>query len=505
MPTLTILRRAALAGLFLVAALGAGETPPPPSPAIVPPAPLRYTWSQAPGTLAYAVEIEVDHGDEIETQKGTVLLSIAPGDEGQALVSMPPLHLTSQRALKPGRSPFVPGFGPPVPRVPVVGPPRPGEFTGHEVRMDPRGRIVSERGDVQLPFALGAFIPMVFQRLPEAAEAHWQRTEDTAIRITAEWPFRSPFRGETETGRHRAEETTTLDVRAVTAARVELAWTYALKTIQTIQGQPAMELTGSGTIALDCQRGLPAEVKHTLCFHEREENREQRYPIRFSCTLMDEAALKQQQEQAQAAQAAARAAAEARRAPPTAEERGTLLADLKSGEKDRARRAMSMLQQKRGAEPDDDLAEAIAAWLGDGDGFLRQQAAEALTNWATPKAIPALLKCAEGSGFDARAAVRALGSLKEKRAVPILAAKMGDMSWRFEAAVALKAIGPTAEGPVARLLKDKDWGVRLEACRILQQVGTKDSLKALEPVAASDENPLVKQTAAAAMETIRGR
>lgn len=497
--------RAWLAGLLLGAALGAGEAPAPPSPPVVPPGPLRYAWSQAAGTLAYAVEVEVDHGDEIEAQKGTVLLSVVPGDEGQAVVSMPPLHLASRRTLKPGRSPFVPGFGPPVPRIPVVGPPNPGEYTGHEVRMDARGRTVSERGDAQLPFALGAFIPMVFPRLPETAEARWERTESTAIRITAEWPFHSPFRADAETGRHSAEETTTLAVRAVTEARIELAWTYSLKTIQTVQGEPAMELGGSGTIALDRPRGVPLEVKHSLCFHEREENREQRYPIRFACTLMDEAALKRQQEQAQAAAAAAQAAQAARQAPPTADEREAFLADLKSGDKDRARRAMNTLQHKRPAAPDKDLAEAIAAWLGDGDGFIRQQAAETLGNWATPATVPALLKCAEGSGFDARAAARALGNLKEKRAVPILAARLADMSWRFEAATVLKAIGPAAEGPVAKLLKDKDWGVRLEACRILQQVGTKDSLRALEPVAAGDENPLVKQTAAGAMDAIRGR
>ena len=44
-----------------------------------------------------------------------------------------------------------------------------------------------------------------------------------------------------------------------------------------------------------------------------------------------------------------------------------------------------------------------------------------------------------------------------------------------------------------------------QACRILQQIGGKGSLKALDAVAVGDDNPLVKQTAALAAQAIRGR
>lgn len=166
---------------------------------------------------------------------------------------------------------------------------------------------------------------------------------------------------------------------------------------------------------------------------------------------------------------------------------------------------MNTLQHKSPDHADDGIAEALAGWLADPDSSIRQQAAEALANWATPAVAPALLKCLEGNGFDSRAAGRVLGTLQEKRAAPLLAAKLADLSWRFEAGAALRAIGPAAEAPVAKLLKDKDWGVRLEACRILQQIGSKDSLKALDALAAGDDNPLVKQTATLAAQAIRAR
>ena len=492
-------------GLATVLAGGALVAPGFAAEPVTPPAPLRYAWAQA-GKLAYAVELEIDHGAELETQKGTVIISVAPGDEGQALVSMPPLRLASQRTLKPGRNPIGPGFGPPIPRLPpLLGPPDFSAFNGHELKMDARGRVISERGEAQLPFALGALIPLLFQPLPEVAEARWQRTQETAIRVTAEGPCRNPFRAETEAGRLNAEEVTTCEVRALSDARVDLVRTYVLRTVQTVGGEAAMELSGSGTIALDRARGLPTEVTYSLRFQEREENREQRYPIRFSCKLLNEADLKQQEEQAKAALDAAKAATEARRAPPTASERDALLAELQSGDKERGRRAMNTLQHKQPAKPDAAIAMALAGWLGHGDAFVRQQAAEALANWATPDVVPALLKVLDGNGFDARAAGRALGKLKEKRAAPILAAKLTDLAWRFEASTALTAIGTAAESAVTKQLKDKDWGTRLEACRILQQIGSNDSIKALDAVADGDENPLVKQTATAAAQAIRSR
>ncbi len=46
----------------------------------------------------------------------------------------------------------------------------------------------------------------------------------------------------------------------------------------------------------------------------------------------------------------------------------------------------------------------------------------------------------------------------------------------MDAATALKAIAPPAESALARLLRDRDGGVRLEVCRILQEAGSRDSL-----------------------------
>lgn len=485
-----------LAWACFTVATTAAEPAPPPSP-VTPPEPLRYSWRQG-DTLVYAVEIEADHGDAVETQRGSVTLSVRLLQDGQATIAMPLLHLLAQRTPKPGRTPAMPGFGPPLPPIPIMGPPRLAAFSGREVTVDSRGRIVSERGEAQLPFAMGDLMELILEPLPEAAEARWERRGTPTIRTTADWPPRGPLRAALETGRHSAEEVITVEVHAVTAERVELSRAYALKTIQTVPGGAAMELTGTGTVVLDRKRGLPIDIRHRLVFCEREENREQRYPLTFTCRLLDENELRQQRERAAAAQAAAAV-------PPAPEEVAALLAELKSGDKTRARRAMATLRQKAPATPDDALAAALAGWLADGDGFVRQQAAEALCKWATPVATSALLKVLDGKGFDARAAAKALGNLKEKRAAPLLAAKLTDMSWRMDAATALKAIGPPAESAVAKLLRDRDWGVRLEVCRILQEAGSKDSLKTLDGLAAGDENPLVRQAAQTSADAIRAR
>ena len=65
-------------------------------------------------------------------------------------------------------------------------------------------------------------------------------------------------------------------------------------------------------------------------------------------------------------------------------------------------------------------------------------------------------------------------------------------------------MGPVAEEAVAGYLKDSDWTVRLEACNVLLDIGTKASVKALE-AATKDSNGIVARIAKEALTTARGR
>ena len=81
---------------------------------------------------------------------------------------------------------------------------------------------------------------------------------------------------------------------------------------------------------------------------------------------------------------------------------------------------------------------------------------------------------------------------------------MGQWSGRRVRHLRNKAMGPVAEKPVAPLLKHQDWTVRLEAARVLGEIGTKESLAALQAVVA-DSNRLVAMEAGKAIKAIEGR
>jgi len=200
-------------------------------------------------------------------------------------------------------------------------------------------------------------------------------------------------------------------------------------------------------------------------------------------------------------------------APPPSIERKALadaeitgvLADLASGERPRIQLACARLGTTLPGNRRAEVAKALEKLLADTDAFHRQFAAQALASWGTKDNVPALLKAADDSNFATRWAVLdALAAMKDARAAAKLAEHLVDHGDRIHASKGLEAIGAAAEKDVAKSLKHQDWGVRLEACRILKTIGTKESLDALR-AAQQDENGLVKMAADEAARACAGR
>ena len=75
---------------------------------------------------------------------------------------------------------------------------------------------------------------------------------------------------------------------------------------------------------------------------------------------------------------------------------------------------------------------------------------------------------------------------------------------RHNAAKALEQIGAPAEKGLLPLLEEEDWVTRMEVCKLLEKIGTPESLPQLER-AAEDSNGLVKRFASQAIEAINKR
>ena len=457
------------------------------------PVELRYRW-EAGARHAYEVKVTADHGDAVETLTGTPLLIVESAEDGQARMRLENSQLISVRQAKnPGRVRI-----PAAPRIPTdLG----RGFRGHELTLDNRGRVINQRGESQLPFVLGNLAQVLIEPLPADAVESWTQTESTTIRISSEWPPRSPFRRDVEQERLNAEETTTFTITDVSADAVVIQKEYRLATIETVKDQPRMELAGSGEITFDRQRQLPTALDYKASFIVREDNQEVKHPLTVTYRLLSAEELAAYDERVAAAAAEMKAA-------PTGEQREALLADLSSNEVTRGRKALIEIQPKEppADQMDADLAAALAKWLGSDDQSLRHLAAQALEKWGTSEEIPQLLAALDDdSQIVANSAMKALGRLHATEAVERLVTNLAESRSRLAASEALKAIGADAEDQTLTALDDAEWVVRLEACRILEVIGTEKSVERLRTASQEDENALIRQVSKQAADAIEAR
>jgi HEAT repeat protein len=150
------------------------------------------------------------------------------------------------------------------------------------------------------------------------------------------------------------------------------------------------------------------------------------------------------------------------------------------------------------------VAGALHPLLDDPDLFTRSAAANALGVWGTAESVPLLIERLEDREHSVRwATLEALGKLKDLRAAEPVAQLLhrGDRGF---ASQALQAMGPLAAPAAVRRLKDPEWTVRIEACRILKAVGSREQEPALREVLREDSG-LVAMAAEEALRVILSR
>jgi HEAT repeat protein len=178
-------------------------------------------------------------------------------------------------------------------------------------------------------------------------------------------------------------------------------------------------------------------------------------------------------------------AAAARLAGPSVTDQvlAQLLADLKSTSLWTRKRACEKLAGLKPTAERAQVAAALEPLLEDPDFWTRRAAMKALGVWGTKQSVPALLKLLKNPDvFTRRAALLALADLKDERAAAPAAECLKDFFSRGEATKVLQALGPAAEKDVLRVLKEGDLWQRQATCRLLKDIGTKDSIPALQEV-----------------------
>lgn len=189
------------------------------------------------------------------------------------------------------------------------------------------------------------------------------------------------------------------------------------------------------------------------------------------------------------------------------EEIDRFLKDLQnSDDDDRAAHAASQLQH---AVVLQDRQEAVLKVLDkmvkDKDHTRRKHAVDVFARWGRPESVPALISCLQDPALLVKlAAIDTLGKLKDERAAEPLVNLVPEPGLRIPATKALQSLGAKAEKAVQGLLKHSVAEIRLEGCRLLKDLGTADSLPALQ-AASKDADKAVAASAREAETAISKR
>ena len=187
--------------------------------------------------------------------------------------------------------------------------------------------------------------------------------------------------------------------------------------------------------------------------------------------------------------------------PATNDEITNLIADMKARDSFKARAGADKLAKQ--APVDERREEVIATLLtltDDRDSFTRNSGAAALAVWGTVKELDTWLKLVDDENFTVRwTAMAALAEIKDPKGADAVAHRY--RADKIKASEALTKMGSVAEPAVQAMLKDVEWSIRMDGCKILKTIGTKDSLPLLNK-ALRDENGLVRMAAEEAVKAL---
>src|SRR5581483_9736548 len=126
--------------------------------------------------------------------------------------------------------------------------------------------------------------------------------------------------------------------------------------------------------------------------------------------------------------------------------------------------------------------------------FVRMACLKAYIVWAGKDGVPKLYELLKHEDIFTRvAAIEGLAKHEGTHAAEAVAGRLTDGHCRGAASKALREMGPAAEKAVHPYLTNADFGVKVEACRILEAIGTPASLDVLNKATADIQiAPLVR-------------
>jgi S1-C subfamily serine protease/HEAT repeat protein len=499
---------------------------------------LRYGWKQGQ-TYVYSVRVTYEVGKSVVSMEGSSIYKVKSSEKDGIGLAHRGWVVTRKRTKDQAS-----GSGGDVNL--------PGGPTMAELKMNPRGDVENAKGAMPLPL-LGDLSLLVIEPLPEERLAQWDDVKAVSLletqtsgggttlfrfgrpslaerlresrlhgrlgpqigpgarigggsRIGARPGLRgrprlapAPATREVKVTPHPARERSEYEVGTTSGEIVTISKTYELKTEESVGDEPSLLMTGQGTFTFDIRAGIPVALEFTAKVTENSENLTLRVPIKVSCKLLEG------EERDKALRFPV--------LPPTAmnplseSDLSDALADLKSP--DNGRRSRAAVRLRDGAPIEGrraEVAQALNALLADRDGSVRNTVIQAIGVWGDGASPLLLVERLNDERYGSRGELfEAIARLEpdERIARAMIAWLAKDAG---QAARVLRGMGPAAEPVLLEFVSsDAQPQFRVEACRVLKDIGTSRSLQVLRGLSSKRENEELGRVAAEVARIIQAR
>lgn len=148
------------------------------------------------------------------------------------------------------------------------------------------------------------------------------------------------------------------------------------------------------------------------------------------------------------------------------------------------------------------VAQALLGLLGDSDQELRIYAQRGYIVWAGADGVPTYYKLLKPGCLEPHLLMDALAKHEGAKAADAVGVWLKDFFHHEFAKRALQAMGPGAEPTVLKYLK-ADGDARMQACRVLQVIGTPKCFPELAAAATNKDDPEYASAAQKALDVLR--
>lgn len=336
--------------------------------------------------FGYEVTIEADRDSYTHVMKGNTIYTITAADAKE-------IKLECVGNVAPKETPKAGGRTTPQ----RGGPPRRGGLpspfssvtafsrTTNQIGMGPNGKVLSIRGDSQLPYLLGNLSLLPFEYLAGDKRTNW--TVTVATGVTESGGRRAGPRALSSDEKYTAAtEETSYQITDRNASEIAIDKTYKFSSGDQAGGKPRFEISGSGKIVLDARDNLLTSLKANQTLTSVKDGVTLTVPVKIACRRLSDDEIASVQQQWKDNLAAAKEKVAERKAKQSEalndEDRAKILADLKSDNVAFLMRSLQKLKRRPVTKGDNEIKSALKPLLTHKNTGVKQSAAEAWAKWS---------------------------------------------------------------------------------------------------------------------------